>query len=222
MTSITNLLIRFKHFDKGGSVSGTVVVNFASAGLSALSSVVFARLLGITNYGLYVYVISATGLVGGIATLGLPTFITRQSAAWAATEDWQQFNGIIRFGILASLISSGIFGILLFACSRFLGRISSTPGFAIAVSLGIGIMILQCLDTSIAGALQGMAFHCAKSFTTSRYSPCVASYLHAFGIYPSQAPRGHYAAISTTRHWPYFGALSATATTSPETFSMCW
>jgi O-antigen/teichoic acid export membrane protein len=156
MKFLTSLLIRFRQFDRGGSISGTVAVNFVSAGLSALTSVVFARILGITNYGLYVYVISATGLIGGISTLGLPTFITRQTAAWAATEDWQKFNGIIRFGILASLLSSGAFGVLLFVCSRFLGRISLTPGFFIALGLGIGAMVLQCLDTVIAGALQGM------------------------------------------------------------------
>jgi O-antigen/teichoic acid export membrane protein len=158
MKLLTNLLIRFRQFDKGGSISGTVVVNFASAGLSALTSVVFARMLGITNYGLYVYVISVTGFVGGLATLGLPTFITRQTAAFAATENWKQFNGIIRFGILASLISSVSFGFLLFISRRFLGRIISTPEFFIALSLGIGVMILQCLDTTIAGALQGMHF----------------------------------------------------------------
>lgn len=156
MRFFTNLLARFKRFDRGGSVSGTVIVNFASAGLSALTSVVFARILGITNYGLYVYVISATGLVGGIATLGLPTYITRQTAAWNAVEDWKQFNGIIRFGVSASLISSCSFGALLLTLSAFLGRITATPGFFIALSLGIGVMILQCLDVTIAGALQGM------------------------------------------------------------------
>lgn len=158
MNFLSILLKRFTLFDRGGSISGTVGVSFISAGLSALTSMVFARVLGISNYGLYVYVISATGLIGSLARLGLPTFITRQVAAWAAAEDWQLYNGIIRFGILATLISSSVFGAILLACSGLLGRISATPGFFLALCLGTGIMVLQSIDSTIAGALQGMHF----------------------------------------------------------------
>nr|MBW4039386.1 oligosaccharide flippase family protein [Acidobacteriota bacterium] len=158
MNALSNTISRFRRFDHGGSISGTVAVNFTSAALSALTSVVFARILGISHYGLYVYVISATGFMGSIAKLGLPTLITRQVAAWSTSGDWPHFNGIIRFGILATLASSTLFGLILLACNSFLGRISASPGFFVALALGIGIMVLQCIDSTVAGALQGMHY----------------------------------------------------------------
>jgi O-antigen/teichoic acid export membrane protein len=139
-----------------GSISGTVFVNFGSAGLTALSSVVFARLLGIANFGLYVYIVSAIGLVGSFATLGLPTLITREIAAWGAIGEWRRFNGIMRFGIFATLVSAVLFGLLLLSCEPFLGEIRASPGFPIALLLGAGIMVVQCVDLAVAGILQGM------------------------------------------------------------------
>ncbi len=156
MNSLFRQLARYRRFDISGSISGTVLVNFGSAGLTALSSIAFARILGITNFGLYVYVVSAIGLVGSLAALGLPTLITREVAAWAAMGEWRRFNGMIRFSILATAISSVLFGVLMLVFSRFLGRITATPGFFTALALGVGIMVIQSVDLASASALQGM------------------------------------------------------------------
>ena len=131
-------------------------MNVVSAILMALTSIVLARVLGIVGYGLYVYVISATGLVGVLATLGMPTLITRQTAIWIAESQWKLFNGIILFGGIMAIVSSCLFGAILLACSPFLGRISSTHDFRLALGLAIGVMILQSLDRMAAAALQGM------------------------------------------------------------------
>ena len=156
MTLLFRQLARLRRFDASGSISGTVLVNFGSASLTALSSVVFARRLGIGDFGLYVYVVSVMGLVGSIAALGLPTLITRNIAAWAATADWRRFNGMMRFGVLATLASALLFGVILLGCSVFMGKIRATPGFSAAIWLGVGIMVVQCVDVAVAGILQGM------------------------------------------------------------------
>jgi O-antigen/teichoic acid export membrane protein len=156
MNFLARQLARFRRFDKNGSVSGTILVNFGAAGLSALSSIVFARILRIADFGLYVYAVSAIGLVGSLAALGLPTLITRETAAFAATADWKKFNGMLRFGMLAPLVSSLLFGVVLLLCGPFLGKISETPGFFVALELSAGIMVVQCVDLTIAGLLQGM------------------------------------------------------------------
>ncbi|TCK70828.1 flippase [Acidipila rosea] len=138
------------------SISGLVSVSLVAAAISLLSSIVLARVLGISQYGVYVYLLSAAGLTGSIATLGLPTLVLRQVSAWRETSQWGLFRGIIKFSITAGIFSSLFLGALLLASGPFLGKIRQSEDFMPALFLSVGIMLCTSLDQIIEGALQGM------------------------------------------------------------------
>lgn len=156
MKFVSGQLARVRRFDASRSISGTVAVNFASAAILMVLSIALARILGVSDFGLYVYIASIAGAASSIAALGLPTLITRQVSAWRSTGEWTKLNGIIAFGAGATLISAVVCGLLLYACSGFFGKITSTPRFSVALLLGVGIMAVRSVDLTLAGALQGL------------------------------------------------------------------
>ena len=136
------------------AVGGMITVNACSAVLSLTVTIVLARLLGVSQYGLYAYAISISGLVGGLAALGIPTLVLRQASVWSVTSQWRLFRGIIRFGIVATFISSMLFGILLVNINPFLGRISHAPGFVISLSLAAVVMVCTTVAQVLEAVLQ--------------------------------------------------------------------
>lgn len=145
-----------RDFAHGRSISGSILVNTGAAALTAASSIVFARSLRLADFGLYVYVVSTIGLIGNIAALGLPAFVTRELAVRATTGEWKLFNGLLRFGLLLPLVSSLLFAVFLICSSPFLGLITQSPGYYSAITVGAGIMVIQAVDLATSGSLQGM------------------------------------------------------------------
>lgn len=136
------------------SVGGMVVVNGVSAAISLTCTIVLARLLGVSQYGLYAYAISISGLAGACAGLGIPTLVLLRSSVWAATSRWRLFRGMIRFGIAATFATSLLFGILLILVSPLLGKISHTHGFVLSLSLAGVIMVCTAVAQVIEAILQ--------------------------------------------------------------------
>lgn len=74
---------------------GTVSVKVAGTSLAFLSSVVLARLLGSSGYGVYSYAVSVAMLLIIVAKLGLPELLVREIAAGAVQNDWSVIRGLL-------------------------------------------------------------------------------------------------------------------------------
>lgn len=74
---------------------GIVSVRIAGTSLAFLASVVLARLLGSSGYGVYSYAFSVAMLLMVVAKLGLPPLLLREIAAAAVRNDWSVIRGLL-------------------------------------------------------------------------------------------------------------------------------
>lgn len=72
---------------------------FSGVALSFFVSILFARALGVEQYGIFVFWLTAAGLVGTTVSFGIPTLVMRELAAARGANDRPQQARILTFGI---------------------------------------------------------------------------------------------------------------------------
>ncbi len=77
--------------------SGSFAVKIAGAGLLFASQMLLTRVMGATQYGIYIYALTWIVLLSQIAELGLGSSILRFVAAYRARAEWALLHGILRF-----------------------------------------------------------------------------------------------------------------------------
>lgn len=65
--------------------------------LAVISSVFFARIMGVNEYGLYTFVLELAIFISFPLTIGLPTLITREVALYNASSEYSLISGIIQW-----------------------------------------------------------------------------------------------------------------------------
>lgn len=84
--------------------SGVMVLLYAgSTGLSFLSGILLARLLGADGYGAYALALTTATLVGMITEFGLPTLLLREASAARANGEWGKVKGLMKWSTSAIL-----------------------------------------------------------------------------------------------------------------------
>jgi O-antigen/teichoic acid export membrane protein len=86
--------------------AGTFTLKVVSTGLSFLTSLFLARLLGAAGYGAYAYAISWVGLLSVPALLGLDILFIREIAAYKIRSEWDLMSGLLRWANLVTLLIS--------------------------------------------------------------------------------------------------------------------
>ncbi len=87
--------------------SGIMVVLYAgSTGLSFLSGILLARMLGADGYGAYALALTTATLVGMVTEFGLPTLVLREASAARANGQWSQVRGLMNWSNRAVLVLS--------------------------------------------------------------------------------------------------------------------
>ncbi len=77
--------------------SGSFAVKIAGAGLLFASQMLLTRLMGATQYGIYIYALTWIVLLSQVAELGLGSSILRFVAAYRARAEWGLLHGVLRF-----------------------------------------------------------------------------------------------------------------------------
>lgn len=75
---------------------GALIVLIGGAGLAFLSQILFARILGAAEYGIYIYVLTWINLLSIAVTLGLDTSLLRFVPAYIARLEWGLLRGLLR------------------------------------------------------------------------------------------------------------------------------
>jgi O-antigen/teichoic acid export membrane protein len=86
--------------------AGTFTLKVVSTGLSLLTSLFLARLLGAAGYGAYAYAISWVGLLSVPALLGLDNLFIREIAAYKVRSEWDLMSGLLHWANLVTLLIS--------------------------------------------------------------------------------------------------------------------
>ncbi len=90
---------------------GTFALRIASAGLTYVTSIVLARLLGAEGFGVFSTVFALVSLLGLLSTIGTEHLMVRFIAAYRATEEWVLIRGLVqRISQLSVLISFVLLG----------------------------------------------------------------------------------------------------------------
>jgi len=117
-----------------GSAS-TFSLMIASMGMAYITSVLLARLLGATGYGIYVYSIAWVTFLTIPATLGFDALLVREVAAQGTQESWGLTRGILRWTNQIVLGSSIGLGILAAIFARFTNPTLNLQVLAIWIAL---------------------------------------------------------------------------------------
>ena len=135
--------------------SAAVALRASHAFVAFLLSVLLARLLGPTQYGVYSYVFALVSILALVAQLGLSRLIVRETAVAAVGLAWGKVRGLWRWAdtvtLLLSLALSAIMGLSAWTLS---GRVSEQ--FLHTMAWGCVLLPLIALASLRAGALRGL------------------------------------------------------------------
>ncbi len=140
---------------------GAFVVKITGAGVLFGLHVMLARLLGVSQYGIYVYAITWINILAILCLLGFPASLVRFIAEYNAKQHWDLLRGILRrsnqtvlaFSILVGIIAAAI---ILFRKERIGGELAITfyIGFALLPVLALcrlreaSLRALKCIVQS--------------------------------------------------------------------------
>lgn len=121
-----------------------LVIQFAGIILSYLVQVFLARWIGITEYGIYEYVIAWCVLLAIPAGLGLPHTVLRFVSQYQVKEEWGLLRGIVRSSWLMTILASLLISLLAAGVILLLNYYHPFA-YATPLLIGIGLIPLQAL-----------------------------------------------------------------------------
>lgn len=131
--------------------AGGFLTKIIGAGSAFLASVLFARLLGSEEFGIYAMVLAAANIAGSIAVLGLPMLVVQRVAAYMSGEQWGLAKGII----IRSHVWVGFAAFALAALGLAIWLVM--PGYwEMAAVVGLFLFPLLSLNLLRAAVLRGL------------------------------------------------------------------
>jgi O-antigen/teichoic acid export membrane protein len=139
------------------AVRGSVVMRVVSLAATLVGSVVLARALGPTNFGLYAYVFAIVTLLALPSQVGIPTLLVRETANAHLTEDWARLKGLWTWAtrvilLIAVVVATIVIGIVFWNEDRLSVELRWT------FATGLVLVPLIALGNARGSALQGLRF----------------------------------------------------------------
>ncbi len=156
--------------------AGTAVLQGASQGLGFITSVVLARAMGSSDYGIYALAFAWTGLLTVPALLGFDRLLVRGLAAYRAQEQWAQARGLLRRAHELVLAASIV--ILAGGCLIALLVLSSPVRAPFAI--GMALVPITAITLLRQGALQALGLIVASQLPEYLIRPLII--LAALGV----------------------------------------
>ena len=125
---------------------GAFAIKITAMASAFVLQVVLARMLGLENFGVYVYALTWMNFSAMVGRLGLDTASLRFVAAYNGTQNWTKLSGFISFTNRTVLIFGLIVGLAAIGLFYFLG---STTETTMVRSIWIACLILTPLNAII-------------------------------------------------------------------------
>ncbi len=87
-------------------------IHFIGLGLSLIVSIALARLLGPTDFGNYVYILSWVAVLGVFGSLGLDRLLVREISYYSFKSDWRALRGIVTWSNTIVVCSASLLAII--------------------------------------------------------------------------------------------------------------
>lgn len=133
---------------------GAASVKITGALLGFALTVVLARLLGPSEYGIYAWVMALVALLSVPVQLGLPTLLIREVARAQQQRDWGSLRGILRWSVLLASAMALLVGVAFLAGMEVFS--SSLEGRGRALLWGIPLLPLLAWNGLATSALIGL------------------------------------------------------------------
>jgi len=135
--------------------SGSFGIMVLSSGIAFGTNVLLARILGVTQYGVYIYALTWINLLAWACQIGLVTSLVRFVSAYNANKEWGLFRGILSRSIIYVMFATVIIGGAAAFVIWFL-RDRMEPGQVETLWIGLLILPLIALTGLRHGALRGL------------------------------------------------------------------
>lgn len=147
-------------------VSWSFLLKILSLGIGFASSILIARILGVSQFGNYSFAITLTELLILLSTLGFPVLIAREISKNVVNQQWGKMKGLIHrsqqisipFAIIISLLTS-MFGLLIVSkpySSMFLALLAALPLVIIGTAIQLQSAMLQGLKYIVASQISSL------------------------------------------------------------------
>jgi len=131
---------------------GSFVVKILGAAIAFGLHILLARLLGVSQYGIYIYALTWVNILVIASLLGLNTSLVRFIAAYKAQEKWGLLRGIVhrstQFVIIFSLLIGGIGGIVVWFLRSRIGQ-DQAATFGVALILLPVLVLVRLREASL-------------------------------------------------------------------------
>jgi O-antigen/teichoic acid export membrane protein len=171
---------------------GVMAMRIGSMGLGFASTVILARHLGASGFGIYAWALAWATVLQLIATLGLDTLAVREVAAQKTLAAWSAMRGLLRSGSMIVLCSSLLIAALFISTGSALLPPEQRDTFVIAVA----IVPILALTNVREGAMQGLGQIVPSRFPEDLFRPSVFIVLLIVGWSALSLPRSPFAAMA--------------------------
>lgn len=136
---------------------GSVVLKLAATGTAFATSIVLARSLGPSGYGLFTFVMACITLLALPARSGIATLVIRETAKGMSSGDWHRVKGMWRWSAGLSLRISMVIVLCVFVFV-ILDREHADSPFRNSLAVGIALVPLIVMIENRSAAIRGLGF----------------------------------------------------------------
>ncbi|MGF1512406.1 MAG: flippase [Elainellaceae cyanobacterium] len=152
------MLRALKNFSKknplAGQATGTFCLKISLIGLSFATSIYIARLLSVSDYGLYNYAMAWLMLLQIPSSLGIDLLLGRELAAYRVKSDLESIRGMLRWSNRIVLLTSSIISIVAICLLLVIQYEANSQNFY-AISLALAMLPIMALTKLRQGAMRG-------------------------------------------------------------------
>ena len=124
-------------------------------GCTFLTSLVLARFLGATEFGIYTYTVSWSYLLGVFGTVGMDNLLVREVAVYKSNTNWGLLRGILRWANILSLSFAIVVALTAIAIAWATGMAQDRALFS-AFCLAMAALPFMALRNLRRGAMRGL------------------------------------------------------------------
>ncbi|MEO1670375.1 MAG: flippase [Cyanobacteria bacterium J06631_2] len=136
-------------------IMGSFGLRVTYTGCIFLTSIILARFLGATEFGIYSYTFAWSYLLGVFSTVGLDSLLVREVAVYKTSGNWAMLRGILRWANIVSFSCGVAIAICGIAIAWGTGMAQDPPLFT-AFCLGMAALPFVALRNLRRGAMRGL------------------------------------------------------------------
>jgi len=146
------------------------ILHVASLAIGFLSNFIYIRLVGVQDYGSYVYIFNLIYLLAGFCIFGTDTLLIKKISVYDSPDSKGELKGVIFFSIGISIVGSVLFAFVsekVFSITGSEKYLGSLNWFLLA-PLSLVLLSLTTINQSI---LQGLKKFFLSQFTEKFVKP---------------------------------------------------